>query len=163
VTTLPSRPPANLTHPLPGRPPGQDPVRLAAFLARVWLEVRAGRRPLSQLTPLVAPAVQRRLAAQLQPRRPGGPVPTSARVRKVVASWPSARACEACVLVEQDGRTTAIAIRLEQHRGIWRAVELTAPEAGFSALATASLPADHRIRDAFDEVLEEAGERPHAG
>jgi hypothetical protein len=159
VTTVPSRPAIGLTQPLTARPPGPDPVRLAALLARTWLEVRAGQRPLAQLRPLVAPAVHHRLAAQLSPRIAGAPGPP-ARIRKVVARWPSERACEATVLVEQAGRTTALAIRLEPHRGTWRAVELSAPEAGLPALSTASLPAHHRVRDAFDEVLEEAGELP---
>jgi hypothetical protein len=159
VTGVPSRPAIGLTQPLTARPPGPDPVRLAALLARTWLEVQAGQRPLAQLRPLVAPAVSHRLAAQLSPRIAGTPGPP-ARVRKVVARWPSERACEATVLVERMGRTTALAIRLEAHRGTWRAVELSAPEAGLPALATASLPADHRVRDAFDEVLEEAGEPP---
>ena len=143
--------------PAPRRPPGPDPARLASLLARAWLEVRAGRRPLSQLEPLVAPAVQRRLAAQVSPRAWARRHATI-RIRRVVATWPSPYACEATVVVDRDGRITAFAIRLERHRGAWRAVELTAPEAGLPPLATASLPSAAPIRDAFDEALEEAGE-----
>lgn len=143
--------------PAPRRPPGPDPARLASLLARAWLEVRAGRRPLSQLEPLVAPAVQRRLAAQVPPRAWARHHATI-RIRRVVAAWPSAYACEATVVVDQDGRTTAFAIRLERHRGAWRAVELTAPEAGLPPLPTASRPSAAPFRDAFDEVFEEAGE-----
>jgi hypothetical protein len=40
------------------------------------------------------------------------------------------------VLLEQAGRITALAIRLERHRGSWRVVELTSPEAGLAPLAT---------------------------
>jgi hypothetical protein len=154
VTRPPSRPPAATTRPLAPRPPGPDPARLAGLLVRAWLEVRAGRRPLGQLAPLVAPAVYRRLASQL-PRIPGASR-RIAQVRKVRASFPSASACEACVTVLDDaGRTTAVAVRLERNLGQWRVVELMAPEAGLPPLASASFPEGHRFRDAFDEAFEE--------
>lgn len=145
-------PRADRSRPTGGRPPAPDPARLAVVLARLWLEVRAGRRPLRQLTPLLSPAARRRLAAQLTADPTEAP---AARIRRVVATHPAPDACEATVLVERRGRTTAIAVRLERHRGAWRAVELTAPETGMAALPTASLPADHRPRDAFDEVLDD--------
>lgn len=157
MTMPPNRPPATNRH--PSHPPGPDPARLAGLLARAWLEVREGRRPLRQLAPLVAPSVQRRLLAQM-PTVPPPPRSPRARVRRVVATTPSRNACEAVVLIEQGARTTAIAVRLERHRGAWRVVELTAPETGFRPLTTASLPAGAPRRDAFDEVLEEAGEPP---
>lgn len=151
MTELPVTPVAR--HATPATSRGLEPERLAGILARAWLEVLCGRRALAQLAPLVAPAVRRRLAAQLPTitERRGD---AGARVRRVVARWPTAAACEATVLVEQAGRTTALAIRLEQHRGAWRAVELTAPEAGLPPLPTASLPVNHQPRDAFDDVLE---------
>lgn len=147
--------------PAAGRPPDPDPQRLAGLLAQAWLEVRTGRRPLHQLRPLLSPATFRRLAAQLR-RCPPAPA-ESIRVRRVTASHPTPEACEATVLIDQNGRTTAIAVRLERHLGAWRAVELTAPESGLPPLHTRSLPADHRPRDAFDEVLEEAGEQRPPG
>ncbi len=140
------------------RPPAPDPVRLAGLLARAWLEVRSGRRALTQLRPLVSPATFRRLGTQLR-RLPPGAATDGPRVRRVVASSPAPGVCEATVLIEQRGRTTAIAMRLERHLGAWRAVEFTAPEAGLRPLPTRSLPAGHVFRDAFDEVLEEAGEQ----
>jgi hypothetical protein len=132
-----------------------DPDRLARLLVRTWLEVRHGRRPFAQLSPLVAPALRRRLLTQL-PRRPildGAPC---IRIGRVIACQPLVDVYEAAVLVERDGRTTAVAVRLERHRGAWRAVELTAPEAGLNPLTTASRsrPAG-RPRDAFDEARDE--------
>ena len=160
---LPSSPEIGDRGPRGGRPPGPDPVRLAGLLARAWLEVRTGHRPLSQLAPLVSPAARRRLAAQLSDRpatRHIGPPP---RVRRLIAFTPAPGVREVTVLIDHAGRTTAIAVRMERHRGAWRAVELTAPEAGLPALPTASLANDHRQRDAFDEVFDEAGEAlpPH--
>jgi len=154
--------PAHHRQPVTVRPTGDDPVRLAAMLVAAWSEVRSGQRPFAQLTPLLSPATRRRLAAQVPPR-----APTSrrrVRVHKVVARQPHPDACEAVVLVERGARITAIAVRLERHRGRWRAVELTAPESGLTALPTASLPAGHRPRDAFDEVADELDRRSrHAG
>ncbi|MFA9430093.1 Rv3235 family protein [Egicoccus sp. AB-alg2] len=136
-----------------------DPRQLAALLVRAWLEVRAGRRPLRQLAPLVAPAVYGRLADQLAGRGHGaGTVAhlgTVARVGQVRACCPTDDVCEAAVTIHHATRTTAVAVRLERHLGLWRAVELTAPESGLAPLTTASLPPGWRPRDAFDEVLED--------
>jgi hypothetical protein len=155
TTSVPRTTSTGRVRPIPGRPPGPDPRRLAGILARTWFEVRERRRPLAQLAPVLAPSLQRRLEHQLA-HDPSPPMhPT--RVRRVTASWPSPEACEAAVVIERDGRTTALAVRLERHLGAWRVVELTAPEDGLPPLATASLPEGHRRRDAFDEVLEEAG------
>ena len=152
MTRAPVRPAGTRARALRASPPGPDPARLAGVLTRAWLEVRAGRRPLGQLRPVVTPAVYRRLAAQLT-STPSAVVP---QVRKVTASSPSPDVCEACVTVATDGgRTTAYAVRLERHVGAWRVVELAAPEAGLKPLPTASLPPGWRPRDAFDEVLEE--------
>jgi hypothetical protein len=171
MSTIPSSPPARNARPLPGRPPGPDPVRLAALLARAWFEVRAGHRPLSQLAPLVSPAARRRLAAQLRSGSsgssgPSGQLGTSGpppRVRRAFDFVPVAGVHEVTVLIDHEGRTTAMAVRMERHRGAWRAVELTAPEAGLPPLPTASVDHDNRPRDAFDEVFEDAGESlpPH--
>ncbi len=146
-------PPAATTRPRQVRPVGDDPARVAGLLVAAWTEVRRGQRPLHQLHPLLSPATRRRLAAQILPRATSPAPPT--RVRKVITRHPDAQVCEAVVLVETDRRVTAVAVRLERHLGRWRAVELTAPESGLTALPTSSLPAGYRRRDAFDEVEEE--------
>lgn len=140
----------------PRPPTAPDPERLARLLVQVWLEVVHGRRPFSQLRPLVTPALRRRLLAQL-PRRPVLDGAPSIRVRRVIHCSPSDGVCEAAVLVEQQGRTTAVAVRLERHRGAWRAIELTAPEAGLTPLATAVPARPPSPPDAFDEALGTTG------
>ncbi len=140
------------THARPrsGRP---DPVELAGLLTRVWLEVSVGRRPLSQLEPLVAPALLRQLRVQLA-RRTLQPATARIRILTTRDCRPAKAVREVSVVVAIDDRVSALAIRLERHQGAWRAVELTAPEAGLAPLRTASRPDPYRPRDAFDEVLE---------
>lgn len=135
------------------------PARFAAVLVRAHGEVAAGRRPFPQLEDVLAPGLARRLAAQLRTcgPRPGDPP----RVTRVLVGEPTpSGAHEATVLVDRDGRTGAVAVRIERHHGRWRATELTAPEDGYAPLPTASapLPAGGR-RDAFDEAADEAAVR----
>ncbi|MTV26015.1 hypothetical protein FTX61_11430 [Nitriliruptoraceae bacterium ZYF776] len=136
-------------------PRRSTPEDLARLLVRAAAEVTAGRRPLRQLEPLLAPGLTRRLGAELRRgRHRDAPTP---RVRRVLVAPPTpSGAVEATVLVEREGRTTAVAVRLERHRGAWRATELTSPEAGYAPLVTASqADPSWRPRDAFDEVAEE--------
>jgi hypothetical protein len=150
----PARTPARGTTPA-GHPPDPlpDPGRLASLLVRTWLEVRAGRRSLDQLAPLVTPAVLRRLAPQVTVGCDAAP-PVNVRTVRVDAPSPLAR--EASVMVrDTTGRTTAVAVRLERNLGRWRVTELMAPEAGLPPLTTASFPDGYRRRDAFDEADDE--------
>ncbi|MEX0705828.1 MAG: Rv3235 family protein [Nitriliruptoraceae bacterium] len=131
-----------------------DPARLAALLVQVWVDVRAGRRSFRQLRVLTAPALERQLTAQLV-CAPRGP---RATVRRVTTCCPRDGVCEAAVTIQTSTRVTAVAVRLEIHRGVWRAVELTAPEAGFAPLRTASAPL-RIVTDAFDEALTDTDAR----
>lgn len=142
--------------PLTTRPIGDAPGRVAGLLVLVLAEVRAGRRPFRQLEPLLSPALRRRLAVQTPPR--SRPVPHDIAIRKIVVRHPDPEACEVVVLVQRGRRVTAVAVRLERHLGRWRAVDLTTPEAGLTALSTSSLPEGYHRRDAFDEVAEEEQE-----
>jgi hypothetical protein len=153
VTRPPGRPPTGTTRPVTRRSPLPDPGRLASLLVRTWLEVRAGRRSLDQLAPLVTPAVLRRLAPQVTV---GCDAPPPDHVRTVRVDAPSPLAREASVMVrDTTGRTTAVAVRLERNLGRWRVTELMAPEAGLPPLATASFPDGYHRRDAFDEADDE--------
>lgn len=132
-------------------PRGPDPARLAAVVALAWLEVVSGQRSRRQLDPVLSPALRRRLAGQVTDgvHRDG-----AVRLRRVVSCEPRSGAVEAAVLIEHDGRTSALAVRLERHLGAWRVVELSAPETGLRPLATASL-VRRSAPDAFDDVLME--------
>jgi hypothetical protein len=141
--------------PVTPRPlPGPDPERFARLLVQVWFEVCSGRRPFAQLAPLVTPALRRRLLARLPKVPHARKVPPCVTIRRVVVTSPSDSAYEMCVLIEHAERVTAVALRIERHHAVWRAVEMTAPEAGLDPLATAPGARWRRPRDAFDEVLE---------
>lgn len=77
------------------------------------------------------------------------------KVRTATCQQVRPDAYEAVVLVTAGQRTTAVAVRLEIHAGAWRAVELTAPEAGMPAARTVSRPEGLPRRDAFDDLLDE--------
>lgn len=135
-----------------------DAGQLAVLLVQLTAEVAAGRRPLRQLEPLLAPSLVRRLAVTLRAgRERPQELPT---VRRVFTGEPTpSGAVEATVLIEVDDRVTAIAVRLERHHGAWRATELTAPEAGYAPLPTRSSLRQGRRLDAFDEAEAEAVSR----
>ncbi|MFN2558012.1 MAG: Rv3235 family protein [Nitriliruptorales bacterium] len=106
-------------------PADQDPERLAHAVARVFLEVEVGRRPLHQLSPVLAPALRARLAVAAH--RPG-PGPTLDAVIAVRSYRPHPNACDAAVVVRRGQRVGALVVRLERHRAVWRVVELARPE-----------------------------------
>jgi hypothetical protein len=116
-----------------------DPDQLCGSLVLAAVEVLAGIRPLVQLTRWVTPAVLEMLADGLRRAAPPG----RARSDRAVARTPgrtapirratilrthlsrvSATAAEASVVVHDGARVRAAALRLEVHRGHWRATVL---------------------------------------
>ncbi|MBW3621520.1 MAG: hypothetical protein KY461_14850 [Actinobacteria bacterium] len=123
-----------------------DPERLVAAVARAVLEVEVGRRPLSQLEPVLSPAVVGRLAVRDDRIRRTAKTlrsplvgPDATTVVRVLGQRPSEDAFEAVVLVRRFGRVLAVAMRAERYRGSWRIVELARPE---DAPAPAEGPVD---------------------
>ena len=118
-----------------------DAERLLAALARWYLEFLAGRRPAGQIAGLLSPAVEariegrRRAVRAVDGSRPAAPGP--AVVRSIRTQWAGDRTCEATVLVERDGRTTALSVTLQRRETSWRVVELSSPEDGVEALRAA--------------------------
>lgn len=103
-----------------------DPMRLIVLAARAYLEIEAGRRPLSHLEPLLAPGLAVRLAASLPRKRCPGPAVDA--VRTVRCSQSSEEAVDGVAVVRRGQRVGALSIRVERHRGSWRVVELALPE-----------------------------------
>jgi hypothetical protein len=139
--------------PGPTRP---DPRRLAILLVTAHEEVLGGRRPYPQLAALLSPCLARRVAAELRLGRHRDRPPCTI-VNVVVAPPTPTGAHEVTVLTEREGRVGAVALRLERHRGLWRATEMTRPESGYAPLPTASDPRPAGDRpDAFDDAEREA-------
>lgn len=104
---------------------GPDPGELAAAVAHLYLEVESGRRPLSQLEPLLAPS----LYAQLQRTVRRGPRGSGAvAVQRTSASRAGPRAWDVVVVVRRGARAGSLVLRLERRGDTWRVVELARPE-----------------------------------
>lgn len=136
---------AATTTPVPvGRPGGEHPSRTAPHsgalgddqppeamtaccaLAQAAIEVIRGARPLGQLvrwlTPAVYDAVGRRaaLASAVRGTQPG----MRTTIRRVRLCRFGTDAVEAAVVVDDGPQVRAVALRMELHRGAWRAVAL---------------------------------------
>ena len=106
-----------------------DPRPLAGQLAQAVVEVLAGARPLTQLLTRVDEQIYAELAA-LAPDP--GTAPTFGRnrgvirpedrprVRSVHVSRPATDVAEVTARVQTNGRSRAVALRLEEWRGRWR-------------------------------------------
>lgn len=128
-----------------GRPTRPEEVdRIVPALTRWYLEYLAGHRTLDQLGDLVTPAVAARLRQRLGDPRGGPAVPdpgiAATAVLRWTTRWTSATRCEATVLVDRDGRTTALAITLQRHPDRWRVTDLASPEDGVPALRATPVP-----------------------
>ncbi|QHT56290.1 hypothetical protein GXP71_09510 [Cellulomonas sp. H30R-01] len=108
-----------------GAVPAHDPGVLAGRIALATVEVLGGRRPIGQLarwlTPGVLDALQVRAALTLRVRGASGRAP---QVRRVRTSAVDEHTLEAGVVVEDGAVVRAVALRLETHRGAWRATVL---------------------------------------
>lgn len=108
-----------------GAVPDHDPGVLAGRIALAAVEALGGRRPLAQLarwlTPGVLQAVQVRAALTLRVRGTSSRAP---QVRRVRACAVDQHTLEASVVVEDGPVVRAVALRLETHRGAWRATVL---------------------------------------
>lgn len=115
-----------------------DPELVLPAVARLVTEVLAGRRPLAQVAPMMTPAVVARLAARLRRQYRTTSTPTDrVTVRHAAACWVNDNACEGVVTVDDGQRTTALALRIEQHGGRWRVAEVAGPEFALAPLGPA--------------------------
>jgi hypothetical protein len=111
----------------PSAVPDADPAAVGCSIALAALEVLAGRRPVAQLARWLAPgvyeAVQVRsaLTARVLQTTPGVRRPVVRRFR-LTSLVPTAH--EVSVVTDDAGRVRAVALRLEAHRGTWRATAL---------------------------------------
>jgi len=109
-----------------GARPTQDPVSAVRQLALASVEVIAGSRPAGQLARWVTPGVLDALRRRAELARVAGiarhglaPAVRHARVCVV-----DQHVVEGAVVIEDGRRVRAVAVRLETHRGAWRATAL---------------------------------------
>jgi hypothetical protein len=108
-----------------GEAPAEDPTLVVRRLAGASVEVIVGRRPAAQLARWLAPGVLDALRARAAVTR--GAVPSLTRapaVRGVRVCTLHEHLVEATAVVDDGRRVRAIALRLESHRGAWRATAL---------------------------------------
>lgn len=107
--------------------PAEDPAAWCGSLVRAAVEVLGGSRPVAQLARWLSADLYESLArrAGLAVRIKGRPtVVRQAVVRKVRVCQLSPVLAEAAVVVHDGARVRAAAIRIEAHRGRWRATAL---------------------------------------
>lgn len=108
-----------------GPVPGTDPSLLARRLAGASVEVVLGRRPAAQLARWLTPGVLDALRSRAALTRDAMPPLTRApAVRGVRVCALHEHLVEATAVVDDGRRTRAVALRLETHRGAWRATAL---------------------------------------
>ncbi|MCU1432205.1 MAG: hypothetical protein JWP95_1310 [Actinotalea sp.] len=121
-----------------------DPTKLCGSIVLAAVEALNGSRPLVQLVRWVSPEVFESLGAATSGRRAGsdaprigsparsvhrdrgviaGP-PSRARVRRTHLTRVSPTVAEASVVIHDGDRVRAAAVRMEMHRGHWRATVL---------------------------------------
>ena len=102
-----------------------EPRPFAQALVQRLLEVLAGLRPVGQLQRDTTLEVYDDLTARLRPgQRATGPRPSPRDVRSVHVQARADGVAEVCATVRRQGRTTALALRLEGRSGAWRCTAL---------------------------------------
>ncbi|MCC2316889.1 Rv3235 family protein [Cellulomonas chengniuliangii] len=107
-----------------------EPTSVCCSIVLVALEAMTGTRSISQLARWVTPELYEQLAARaaVTTRAVGavGAARSTARpeVRRARVCRLGQRAAEATIVVQDGARVRAVAIRLEERRGAWRAVAL---------------------------------------
>lgn len=106
--------------------PLPDPTPLCCAMVQAAVEGLRGVRPLAQLTRWVSPEVYEGLALRAELVQRAGVTSTSARagIRRIRVCRLGDEAAEAAVVVDDGARVRAVAVRLEAHRGRWRATVL---------------------------------------
>ncbi|MGV8967326.1 MAG: Rv3235 family protein [Cellulomonas sp.] len=128
-----------LTRARPARPDGgpaaapaeqirlPDPTKLCCAMVQAAVEALRGTRPLAQLARWVSPEIYDQLVARsaVTQRVLGRTDATHhASIRRIRLCRLGENAAEASVVVEDGPRVRAVAVRLEGHRGQWRATAL---------------------------------------
>lgn len=107
-----------------------DPTAQVCRVVRAAVEVLRGERPAAQLARWVTPQVysqlleRGRIMQEARQRRAPRPKAHAATVRRVRMVRLGATSAEATVILHDEGRVRAAAVRLEGRRGVWRVAVL---------------------------------------
>ncbi|MFD6141984.1 Rv3235 family protein [Promicromonospora sp. NPDC060271] len=107
-----------------------DPTAQVCRVVRAAVEVLRGERPAAQLARWVTPQVydqlleRGRLMREAQRSAPPRPKAHPATVRRVRMVRLGTSSAEATVILHDEGRVRAAAVRLEARRGVWRVAVL---------------------------------------
>jgi hypothetical protein len=106
--------------------PLPDPTRMCCDMVQAAVEGLRGARPLAQLIRWVTPEVYDGLALRAQLVQGAGTPPVSGRagIRRIRVCRIGHATAEATVVVNDGPRVRAVAVRLEGHRGRWRATAM---------------------------------------
>ena len=104
-------------------PPLPDPTQLCGAVVLAAVEALRSTRPLVQLARWVSPGVYEALARSAQPAV-GHEARRRAAVRGLRVCRISATVAEGSAVIQDGNRVRAAAVRLEVHRGSWRATAL---------------------------------------
>ena len=105
--------------------PMPDPTPLCCAMVQAAVEGLRGVRPLAQLTRWVSPEVYDRLLLRAElVQRAGTAQAARAGIRRIRVFRIGDDVAEATVVVDDGPRVRAVAVRLETHRGRWRAVAM---------------------------------------
>ncbi len=96
-------------------------------MSRVLFDVLAGRRDVTTVRRWVEPHLYRRLQIRAEASPAHTPQSIPARVLSSRVCYPSKTVAEASIVVQEQGRSRAVAMRLESFRGRWK---ITALEIG---------------------------------
>lgn len=101
-----------------------DPETFSAHITVTLLEVIAGYRPLTHVGRITSPAVYASLERRRTGTRPSEPRMRPVRVRRVVGGSPSEGIFDAAVVIDDQRRVRAMAMRLLGVDGRWLVTEL---------------------------------------
>ena len=104
-----------------------DPTQLCCAMVQAAVEALRGARPLAQLARWVSPEIYEELAMRSElTQRVQGRANSAHRagIRRIRLCRLGQNAAEATVVVNDGPRVRAVAVRLEGHRGQWRATAL---------------------------------------
>lgn len=107
---------------------GRPPLALAVLAATAYLEARAGRRSVDQLTAFVDARTARVLAAMVRRRRRRPPAAFAVTLRRVHLDVSRPGLANVVVVLDVGDRVVPVCVELTRHASVWTVTTLTTPQ-----------------------------------